>query len=246
MKKSAFTLIELLVVIAIIAILAAIALPVFSKVLERGHLTNDMSNIRQIGIGLQAYQNDNDSKMPADQGGYFIVSSQSASNTIIFGYTGSSYAVWHSSFDPRQGTQGDQYPVSYSINEKVLTPQSTVAPGQWNGDFGVAVAPTSKIIVASPSFTGNPATGGPPAWGSNVASNVVCLPQQGSGMLLTGTFYKLMPSLFADSHVELSTAVNYQNGTGGGSSGGSGTSGNYVVWDPMQATTGTGTGTTTP
>lgn len=52
----AFTLIELLVVIAI---LAPLAYPVFTGVLEKAHVTEDMNNLRQIGLATQTYLNDN-------------------------------------------------------------------------------------------------------------------------------------------------------------------------------------------
>jgi prepilin-type N-terminal cleavage/methylation domain-containing protein/prepilin-type processing-associated H-X9-DG protein len=58
--KKAFTLIELLVVITIIAILASILFPVFAQAKGSAQNTMDLSNIRQTGISLQLYLNDND------------------------------------------------------------------------------------------------------------------------------------------------------------------------------------------
>jgi prepilin-type N-terminal cleavage/methylation domain-containing protein len=60
MKRNGFTLIELLVVIAIIAILAAILFPVFAQARAKARQTQCLNNMRQIGMAVQMYLNDND------------------------------------------------------------------------------------------------------------------------------------------------------------------------------------------
>jgi len=61
---AAFTLIELLVVIAIIAVLAALLLPAFSRAKESGKGAACISNLRQIGIALQVYVQENNNRLP--------------------------------------------------------------------------------------------------------------------------------------------------------------------------------------
>lgn len=68
-RNRAFTLIELLVVIAIIAILAAILFPVFAQAKEAAKKTQALSNVKQLGLGVQMYAGDSDDTLPQSQSG---------------------------------------------------------------------------------------------------------------------------------------------------------------------------------
>jgi prepilin-type N-terminal cleavage/methylation domain-containing protein/prepilin-type processing-associated H-X9-DG protein len=194
-RSPAFTLIELLVVIAIVGILVTIALPVFNGVLERTKVTKDLSNLRQIGMAIQTYLNDNDQILPAST----IWPGTSTTPGLYQKYI-ATRKVFQSPFDKRTPAETDTAPVSYSINTNMFA----ASPGISRNVLKV-VSPSSTFFMAPnyPSATGDPTKIA--SWPGNTTS-APDLPVGGGGET-TGTHSSgtKINVLFCDFHTETLT-----------------------------------------
>ncbi len=185
MKKSAFTLIELLVVISIIAILASIAMPVFNKAMEKGKATTCAANLRQLGIGLVAYLNDNEDQMfKKDSGGGAEIVSWPI--TLQSKYV-TNWKVFRSPFDKRADrAEAPGIPVSYGINDNLFG----INASKWDSP--------SQLIAMAPSLVpGNEVLFN----GTSESNPRVIMPDgSGPGKLGTHNGRAQINVLFADSH----------------------------------------------
>ncbi len=194
-----FTLIELFVVIVIILILASIAYPTYTTVQERARATQDMSNLRQIGLATQMYLNDNDSVL--------FSSSASWMSQLIPKYL-PAWAVLQSPFDKRsaseKGIASPVSPVSYGLNGNTKSGASIAGllmDKVTNPSAFIVFAPAQTNDATTVAFSG---TAGQAAPGVTVYKKVSTPGGSYSGTASHGTHSsrKRINALFADQHSE--------------------------------------------
>jgi prepilin-type N-terminal cleavage/methylation domain-containing protein/prepilin-type processing-associated H-X9-DG protein len=217
-RSPGFTLIELLVVIAIIAILIGIATPVYTGVLERAKATKDMSNLRQIGIGIRTYLNDKDDVLPVISA---LPGIGMTASPVIYPKYIATRRVFQSPFDKRAAVETDSAPVSYGINSNMYLSTGI------NGNMSRVVSPASTIFMA-PNYNGNPGVSTSWTGVAAVAPFVPNLAPGGGAGMTTGPQRSgsQINALFCDLHVETMTF---------GPAGTAGTFQNTAShWDPTQ------------
>ena len=195
--ERAFTLIELLVVIAGIGILLGIAVPSLNWAYERAKVTKDMSNLRQIGLGMQLYLNDKDGILPAIDAAPGIGANL---NPVICPKYIATKKVFQSPFDKRAASEADDgtAPVSYGVNANMYTASPGIA-----GNTARVVSPSSTILLA-PNYNGDP--GLVASW-TGVAAAVPNLVAGGGPGMTTGPQRSgaQINALFCDLHAETMT-----------------------------------------
>lgn len=198
-SAAAFTLIELLVVASVIVILASLALPVFTTVQERARITQDLNNLRQLGIGAQVYLNDHDDVL--------FATDQVASPWMAALHPKylPSWKIFQSPFDGRAPLENNTTsPISYGLNRKIRG----ILKGKIQRQSAFILFAPAQNSGASVTFTGTAASG-------VTVLRATSLPG-GTAVGGTQNKRKRINALFADLHSEGLSWATFTEAAAGG------------------------------
>jgi prepilin-type N-terminal cleavage/methylation domain-containing protein/prepilin-type processing-associated H-X9-DG protein len=156
-ERKAFTLIELLVVISIIGILMSLLMPAISRAKMKALDTKCISNLKQIGIALTMYAEENNSKLPfAERRPSTPVASTNVLPRIVdvlSNNVGGALAIFKCPLDKAKNfeKEGSSYEWNYQANGKPIE-----LPGKINGID--RTAEKARLIY---DYEPNPHQGGP-------------------------------------------------------------------------------------
>jgi len=177
---AAFTLIELLVVIAIIAILAAMLLPALSAAKARAGKTKCVSNLKQLGLGVTLFGNDNHDMFPP-----------AGDQTIIGGDVDGDQLTWDSYINPYiSGVHPSLATLATGNLSIYQAPQVLLCPADTGPDTYYAISPTNPPARRTYAMNGAGPDYGT-EWQINVGAEGYTLPPPDQGV---GIYWDLDPN----------------------------------------------------
>jgi prepilin-type N-terminal cleavage/methylation domain-containing protein/prepilin-type processing-associated H-X9-DG protein len=202
-RSPAFTLLEVIVVMGVIAVMTAVAYPMYTNGIEGAKAAKDLSNLHYLGIATQLYMNDNNGVFPGSATATWM--SQLELNKKYL----STWRVLESPFDNRVKSDLGNV-VSYGINANILPGNVAISADKITNPVTFIVFAPAQTCSANVAFLGNANdTVNDPAPGVTVLADLafapaaVC-PPPNNDKVKGGTHSSRtkINAVFADWHVE--------------------------------------------